>query len=61
MTKACCIKDIQSNLTLQKQEQDFTSHELVWWLLKQLYDKSLLYKGYTIQPYSPKAGTGLYF
>ncbi|MDG4650801.1 isoleucine--tRNA ligase [Chryseobacterium arthrosphaerae] len=33
--------------------------ETVWWLLKQLYDKSLLYKGYTIQPYSPKAGTGL--
>ena len=33
--------------------------ESVWWLLKQLYDKKLLYKGYTIQPYSPKAGTGL--
>ncbi|MEC3877468.1 isoleucine--tRNA ligase [Chryseobacterium salviniae] len=33
--------------------------ETVWWLLKQLYDKGLLYKGYTIQPYSPKAGTGL--
>jgi len=33
--------------------------ETVWWLLKQLYDKELLYKGYTIQPYSPKAGTGL--
>ncbi|MCD2257982.1 isoleucine--tRNA ligase [Psychroserpens luteolus] len=33
--------------------------ESVWWLLKQIYDKSLLYKGYTIQPYSPKAGTGL--
>ena len=33
--------------------------ETVWWLLKQLYDKNLLYKGYTIQPYSPKAGTGL--
>ncbi|WP_434980784.1 isoleucine--tRNA ligase [Daejeonia sp. YH14] len=33
--------------------------ETVWWLLKQLYDKKLLYKGYTIQPYSPKAGTGL--
>ncbi len=33
--------------------------ETVWWLLKQLYDKSLLYKGYTIQPYSPAAGTGL--
>ena len=33
--------------------------ETVWWLLKQLYDKNLLYKGYTIQPYSPAAGTGL--
>ncbi|MBS1573201.1 MAG: isoleucine--tRNA ligase [Bacteroidetes bacterium] len=33
--------------------------ETVWWLLKQLYAKNLLYKGYTIQPYSPKAGTGL--
>ena len=33
--------------------------ESVWWLLKQLYNKGLLYKGYTIQPYSPKAGTGL--
>lgn len=33
--------------------------ESVWWLLKQLYQKNLLYKGYTIQPYSPKAGTGL--
>ncbi len=33
--------------------------ESVWWLLKQIYDKDLIYKGYTIQPYSPKAGTGL--
>ncbi len=33
--------------------------ESVWYLLKQLYDKGLLYKGYTIQPYSPAAGTGL--
>ena len=33
--------------------------ESVWWLLKQLDDKDLLYKGYTIQPYSPAAGTGL--
>ncbi|MCF6350829.1 MAG: isoleucine--tRNA ligase [Flavobacteriaceae bacterium] len=33
--------------------------ETVWWLLKQFYNKDLLYKGYTIQPYSPKAGTGL--
>ena len=33
--------------------------ETLWWLLKQLYAKGLLYKGYTIQPYSPAAGTGL--
>lgn len=33
--------------------------ETLWWLLKQLYKKDLLYKGYTIQPYSPAAGTGL--
>jgi len=33
--------------------------ESVWWLLKQLFDKGYLYKGYTIQPYSPAAGTGL--
>ena len=33
--------------------------ETVWYLLKQLFDKDLLYKGYTIQPYSPAAGTGL--
>ncbi len=33
--------------------------ESLWWLLKQLYSKGLLYKGYTIQPYSPAAGTGL--
>ncbi|MDY5945994.1 MAG: isoleucine--tRNA ligase [Prevotella sp.] len=33
--------------------------ETLWWLLKQLYNKGLLYKGYTIQPYSPGAGTGL--
>jgi isoleucyl-tRNA synthetase len=33
--------------------------ESLWWLLKQMYDKKLLYKGYTIQPYSPAAGTGL--
>ena len=33
--------------------------ESVWWLLSRLYDKGLLYKGYTIQPYSPAAGTGL--
>ncbi|HUH51528.1 MAG TPA: isoleucine--tRNA ligase [Flavobacterium sp.] len=33
--------------------------ESVWWLLKEIYNKDLLYKGYTIQPFSPKAGTGL--
>lgn len=33
--------------------------ETLWWLLRQLYDKGLLYKGYTIQPYSPAAGSGL--
>jgi isoleucyl-tRNA synthetase len=33
--------------------------ETLWWLLSKLYDKGLLYKGYTIQPYSPAAGTGL--
>lgn len=33
--------------------------ETVWWLLKEIYNKKLMYKGYTIQPYSPKAGTGL--
>jgi len=33
--------------------------ETLWWLLKELYKKGLLYKGYTIQPYSPAAGTGL--
>src|SRR5690554_4041686 len=33
--------------------------ETLWWILKELYDKDLLYKGYTIQPYSPAAGTGL--
>ncbi|MEE9373493.1 MAG: isoleucine--tRNA ligase [Saprospiraceae bacterium] len=33
--------------------------ESVWWLLKNLYDKDMLYKGYTVQPYSPAAGTGL--
>ena len=33
--------------------------ESVWWLLSQLHEKGLIYKGYTIQPYSPKAGTGL--
>lgn len=38
-------------------EKDYI--ESLWWLLKQLYEKGLLYKGYSIQPYSPAAGTGL--
>jgi isoleucyl-tRNA synthetase len=33
--------------------------ETLWWILKELYNKNLLYKGYTVQPYSPKSGTGL--
>ncbi len=33
--------------------------ETLWWILKQLYNKGFLYKGYTVQPYSPAAGTGL--
>jgi len=33
--------------------------ETLWWILKELYDKDLIYKGYTVQPYSPKSGTGL--
>ena len=33
--------------------------ESVWWLLKEIYNKDLMYKGYTIQPYSPKAGTAI--
>ena len=33
--------------------------ETVWWIIKSIYDKKLLYKGYTVQPYSPKAGSGL--
>ena len=33
--------------------------ETLWWLLQQLYEQGLLYKGYTIQPYSPEAGTGM--
>jgi len=38
-------------------ERDYM--ESLWWLLKQLHEKGLLYKGYTVQPYSPAAGTGL--
>lgn len=61
--------DIWNNLTRQMgywvdMEDPYITYEpkymeSVWWLLGQLYDKNLLYKGYTIQPYSPKAGTGL--
>lgn len=61
--------DIWNNLTKQmgywvNMDDPYITYEpkymeSVWWLLKQIYDKSLLYKGYTIQPYSPKAGTGL--
>ena len=38
-------------------ERDYIAS--VWWLLRRLYDENLLYKGYTVQPYSPAAGTGL--
>ena len=61
--------DIWNDLTLKMgywvdMEDPYITYEAkymesVWWLLKQLDDKNLLYKGYTIQPYSPKAGTGL--
>jgi isoleucyl-tRNA synthetase len=61
--------DVWNNLTrrigfwLDLEQPYVTYHtkyiESVWWLLKQLYDQDLLYKGYTIQPYSPAAGTGL--
>ncbi|MCB9262635.1 MAG: isoleucine--tRNA ligase [Flavobacteriales bacterium] len=61
--------DIWNNLTKQMgywvdMEHPYITYEpkymeSVWWLLKQIYDKGLIYKGYTIQPYSPKAGTGL--
>lgn len=61
--------DIWNNLTKQmgywvNMDDPYITYEpkymeSVWWLLKQIYDKNLLYKGYTIQPYSPKAGTGL--
>jgi isoleucyl-tRNA synthetase len=44
-------------------EDPYVTYNLnIWkrfWLLKQIYNKDLMYKGYTIQPYSPKAGTGL--
>lgn len=61
--------DIWNNLTKQMgywvdMENPYITYEpkymeSVWWLLGQLYKKELMYKGYTIQPYSPKAGTGL--
>ncbi len=61
--------DIWNNLTEKMgywvdMDQPYVTYEpkymeSVWWLLKQLWDKELIYKGYTIQPYSPKAGTGL--
>ena len=61
--------DIWNNLTQQmgywvNMDDPYITYEpkymeSVWWLLKQIYNKNLLYKGYTIQPYSPKAGTGL--
>ena len=61
--------DVWNNLTKQmgywvNMDNPYVTYEpkymeSVWWLLKQIYNKNLLYKGYTIQPYSPKAGTGL--
>jgi len=61
--------DIWNNLTKEMgywvdMEDPYVTYEpkymeSVWWLLGQMYNKNLLYKGYTIQPYSPKAGTGL--
>ncbi len=61
--------DIWNDLTLKMgywvdMENPYVTYESkymesVWWLLAQMYNKGLLYKGYTIQPYSPKAGTGL--
>ncbi|WP_298494474.1 isoleucine--tRNA ligase [uncultured Algibacter sp.] len=61
--------DVWNNLTQQMgywvdMEDPYITYEpkymeSVWWLLKEIYNKSLIYKGYTIQPYSPKAGTGL--
>ncbi len=61
--------DVWNNLTRQMgywvdMENPYVTYESkymesVWWLLKQVYNKGLLYKGYTIQPYSPAAGTGL--
>jgi len=61
--------DIWENLTLKMghwvdMEDPYVTYkpkymETVWWLLAEMYKKDLIYKGYTIQPYSPKAGTGL--
>ncbi len=68
-TEVMKYKDLWDNLTQQMGywvdlEEPYITFdnkyiESVWWLLKQLYNKDLLYKGYTIQPYSPAAGTGL--
>ena len=72
--EACCkavmkYTDVWNDLTRKigywvDMEEPYVTYEnkyieSVWWLLKNLFDKGLLYKGYTIQPYSPKAGTGL--
>ena len=61
--------DVWNNLTKQMgywvdMEDPYITYkpkymETVWWLLKNIYNQGLIYKGYTIQPYSPKAGTGL--
>ncbi|WP_304035817.1 isoleucine--tRNA ligase [Mesonia mobilis] len=61
--------DVWSNLTEQmgywvNMDEPYITYkskymETVWWLLSEIYKKELIYKGYTIQPYSPKAGTGL--
>ena len=61
--------DVWSNLTEQmgywvNMDEPYITYkskymETVWWLLSEIYKKDLIYKGYTIQPYSPKAGTGL--
>ena len=68
-TEVLKYKDLWDELTLQMGywvdlknpyitfDNDYI--ETLWYLLKKLYDKGLLYKGYTIQPYSPAAGTGL--
>src|ERR1043165_5466370 len=49
--------DIGKTISIEDYNQKY--RETVWWILKQFYQKGLLYKGYTIQPYSPSDGTGL--